>query len=99
VYRELDVFGRIGRDPMTQSSLYEEIKDEGRLEMLEADDREVLESRFGAEGASQFDEKIHGIAELDRLKHLHRRAVVCDSIRPFAEELTAPRARRRRQRS
>jgi hypothetical protein len=96
-YRDLDVFGFIGRDQMKESSLYQEILDEGRLEARQADVLDNLEARFGSRAAAQFAEAVHGITELDRLKHLLRVAATCTTTEQFGEELAAPPGRRRRR--
>lgn len=96
-YRDLDVFRVIGREQMKESPLYEEIKDEGRLETLQASILDNLDVRFGSSEAGRVAEAVRGIADLDRLKQLHRLAAACDSMERFTADLTVPARHRRRR--
>ena len=72
---------------MKESPLYEEIKDEGRLETGQAAVLAVLEERFGNEAAAQFSKGVHGVTKLDKLSRLLRLASRCASIDDFQRGL------------
>src|SRR5713226_4057456 len=89
VYRQLDMVSLIGREHMKESPLYEEIKDEGRLETGQAAVLAALEERFGNEAAAQFSDAVHGVTKLDKLGRLLRLAIRCASIDAFQRGLRA----------
>ena len=88
-YRRLDVVGLVGREQMKESPLYEEIKDEGRIETLQAAVVEALEVRFGAESSTELSDAVHRVSKPAKLSRLHRLAIQCDSIEEFEKALKA----------
>ena len=79
--------GLIGREQMKESPLYEEIKDEGRLEVGRASVLAALEERFGKRAASQFTGAVQQVSKLAKLERLFRLAIRCDSIAAFEKNL------------
>jgi hypothetical protein len=86
-YRRLNVEDLIGREQMRESPLYEEIKDEGRLETRQTDVLEVLKARFGRETANRFAAAVHRVAKFDKLGRLLRRASNCATADEFQKGL------------
>jgi predicted transposase YdaD len=86
-YRRLDVVGLIGREHMKESPLYEEIKDEGRVETRQRDILAILKERFGSETATHFAAPVNRIAKLDKLDRLLRLAVHCNTPDEFQKGL------------
>jgi hypothetical protein len=82
-YPRIDVLGIIGREQMKESKFYEEVKQEGRLETLRGAVCEVLEVRFGAPSAAEFESLLLNVADVERLSRLHRLAVRCASLTEF----------------
>jgi len=78
---------------MKESRLYEEIKDEGRLEgrreVRQASVLAALEEPFGHEAAAKFSDAVHAMMNLDKLGRLLRLAVRCASIKEFQRGLRA----------
>jgi hypothetical protein len=72
---------------MKDSPLYEEIKDEGRMEKAQDAVLLVLEGRFGDEAASQFSGVIRRVANLTRLRRLLRLASRCTTSAEFERGL------------
>jgi hypothetical protein len=86
-YRQLNVADLIGREHMKESPMYEEIKDEGRLETLQAAVLKVLKARFDRETAARFAEAIHQIAKMDKLDRLLSLASRCTTADEFQRGL------------
>jgi predicted transposase YdaD len=86
-YRRLDVVNLIGREHMKESPLYEEIKDEGRLETRQADVLAVLEDRFGNDATARFGNAVNSVTNLSRLRRLLRLASRCASVDEFQRGL------------
>jgi hypothetical protein len=74
---------------MRESPAYEEIRNEGRVEVRRADILANLEERFGAEAAEQVRADVQAIEELTRLKRLHRVSVLCPDLDAFRAALRA----------
>lgn len=78
-YPDVDSLSLIGREQMKESKAYQEIMAEGRaegaLQAKRADVAEVIEIRFGAEAAAEFQEILRGIEDLEQLSQLHRLAI------------------------
>jgi predicted transposase YdaD len=88
-YRQLDSISLIGREQMKESTLYEEIKDEGRLESAQADVLAILGKRLGGEAAAQFTDSVHRISKLTRLRRLLLLASDCNNSEDFQRALRA----------
>jgi hypothetical protein len=86
-YRGLDAASLIGREQMKESPMYEEIKDEGRVEIRQADILEALATRFDRETAARFADAVRRVAKLDKLGRLHRLAIRCDTAKDFQKGL------------
>jgi hypothetical protein len=86
-YRRLNVEDLIGREQMRESPLYEEIKDEGRVESFQAAVLENLEVRFGRAAAVQFAPVVRRVTRLEKLRRLHRRAARCATPDEFEKGL------------
>ncbi len=85
--RTLDVVSIIGREQMKESPLYQEIFGEGEQTRARRDIMEVLEVRFGAEAAKEFEEAINTVADLGHLGELHRLALQSRRISQFRRAL------------
>lgn len=72
---------------MEKSSFFEEIREEGRIEVSRRYTLEVLTFRFGPKVATQFDEAINDIRDCKRLRGLYRQALVCRRISDFRQQL------------
>lgn len=83
----IDVFPLIGREQMKESTLYEEIMDEGRVEARRDDIRQVLEERIGAEAAGQFQVALQNVTDLAELSRLLRMAARCRRPSDFRRAL------------
>lgn len=83
----VDVFRLLGREQMKESSFYQEIMEEGRVEARQADIRHVLELRFGREEAAPLDRYIREINDINRLLELHALAVQCRRLAEFRKEV------------
>jgi hypothetical protein len=100
-YPELDAVGLIGREQMRESKFYQEILEEGRVEgrtegelrRAQADVREVIEERFGAEAAAEFGEALGAIRDPDTLSRLHRQAIRCRRLADLRRALANGGAR------
>jgi len=94
---QAQVLDLIGRQQMIESSLYQEILDEGRAEgraegqinLTREYIREVLASRFGAPAAAEVAEPLRGIGDLSRLSELFRLALNCRKLSEFRKALDA----------
>jgi len=89
-YPRLDVLGLIGREQMRESKIYEEIKDEGRLEVRRADVLEAVEIKFGAEARSEFAPLLEAVRDSDRLAALHRLVLRARDLSEFRGRFEAP---------
>jgi hypothetical protein len=72
---------------MEDSPLYEEIKDEGRLEIAQAYVLKVLKTRFGRETAARFTDAVHRIDSLEKLDRLYSLAIRCPTPDDFQKGL------------
>jgi hypothetical protein len=72
---------------MEESPVYEEIKQEGRLEARQADVLANLEERFGTEAARRFRDAVNRVTNLIELERLHRLAARCAHIDEFQKGL------------
>jgi hypothetical protein len=90
VYPRVDVLGLIGREQMRESKIYEEIKEEGRLEgrlnTLREAVLDALETKFGAGARSEFGAAIQAETDPARLSRLHRLAVRADNMNTFRSQ-------------
>jgi hypothetical protein len=102
VHPEIDVWQLIGREQMRESSLYQEILEEGRaegrLETQRAYILEVLQTRFGSQAATTCSASLAGISNSVRLERLFRRALVCAGPEEFQHDLAQNEPARRRRR-
>lgn len=81
---------------MKDSSFYQEIMEEGRVELGQAHVRETLAFRFGPEEAARFDELVRGITDSKRLDDLFHLALRCRNVSEFRKEVE-PKGRSRTQ--
>jgi hypothetical protein len=88
-YKQYDFLSLIGREQMKESPLYEEIKDEGRLETGQAYVLAVLEERFGSAAAAPFTDAVHRVSKLAKLDRLLRLASRCDDLEEFQRAVRA----------
>jgi hypothetical protein len=90
-YRRLNVMQLIGREQMKESPLYEEIKDEGRvearIETAQAAVLKVLKARFDRQTAAQFTDAIHRVSKMKRLDRLLNLASRCATAEDFERGL------------
>jgi predicted transposase YdaD len=86
-YRRLDVADLIGREQMKESALYEEIKDEGRIETGQAFVLKALEARFGREAAARFADAVRRVTKLEKLGRLLTLASRCTTAEEFQKAL------------
>jgi hypothetical protein len=78
---------RRGGERMRESPAYEEIRNEGRVEVGRSDILVVLEERFGREAAEQVRADVQAIDDLTRLERLYRLLVRCSGLAAFREGL------------
>ena len=87
VYPQLDVLGLIGRQQMRESKIYEEIKEEGRLEgrlaTLRDNVLDALETKFGVSARAELGAAIQAETDPARLSRLLRLVVRADSMDAF----------------
>ena len=79
------VMDLIGREQMKESPLYEEIKEEGRLETARQNILQILKERFGASAAREFASRVNAITDSKQLNRLLRLTVRCDRLEQFRE--------------
>ena len=94
VYPSLDVPGLIGREQMKESKVYQEIKEEGRLEAQRAFLLEDVEARFGPDAVNEFTPLINALNDSGRLERLHRLALRCSGVSEFRAAFAEGRAKR-----
>jgi hypothetical protein len=80
---QVDVMALTGREFLKRSTLYAEIGDEARIEARQASVLEVLEVRFGKQGAASCGHALQHLTDLDKLIHFNRLAARCASIKSF----------------
>ncbi len=84
---------------MKESSFYQEIMEEGRVEERQATIREALEDRFGMEEAANLDGFIRQITDISRLRELSRLTNRCRRLTEFRKEVEPKRRARPHRRS
>jgi hypothetical protein len=81
--RELDVFSIIGREQMRESSFFQQVAEEAKVEQARESVLEVLRLRFGEEAAAEFQEAVNRLEHLEQLTALHRLAVQSRRLSQF----------------
>lgn len=82
-YPDVDVLDIIGRERMQDSPLYQELLAEGSALQCRENIAQVVQLRFGDREARQCKKLLAGINDIDRLKDLHRQAVVTRRFEQF----------------
>ena len=79
---------------MRESKIYEEIKDEGRLEgrsdAMRASVLEALEIKFGPDARAEFASLLAEVRDSNRLVALHRLALRAKDLGEFRDRFGAP---------
>jgi hypothetical protein len=78
----------IGKEQMRESSLYQEIFEEGRVETQRAYILEVLRTKFGAPLVAEWSAALATISDSARLDQLFRTALECANRDEFRRALT-----------
>ena len=78
---------------MRESKIYEEIKDEGRLEgrsdAMRASVLEALEIKFGTDARTEFASLVEDVRDSNRLAALHRLALRAMDLGEFRDRFEA----------
>jgi hypothetical protein len=98
-YPDFDLISLIGSAKMRESPMYQQIRDEGRVEAKRESILAVLEERFGPMAAAQVSTKVNKVEDLKKLDQINRWAVRCADPEEFKTALegekTIPRRRGR----
>jgi hypothetical protein len=81
--RSLDVLSIIGREQMRESPFYQQLLEEGEQIRARKAVLQALRLRFGAEAATEFEEALEGIANLEQLEELHKFAIQSRRLSQF----------------
>jgi hypothetical protein len=81
--QDLDVFSIIGREQMRESSFFQQVAAEAKVEQARDSVLEVLRLRFGEEAVAEFQEPINRMEHLEQLTALHRLAVQSRRVSQF----------------
>lgn len=74
---------------MKDSKFYQEIVEEGRLEVARMCILEILKERFGSEDAEKFRKVLDAITDSQRLNDLHLLAFRCRRLADFRRSVAA----------
>jgi hypothetical protein len=91
-YPLLDAFALIGRENMRESTFFQEILAEGRVEMGRSAVLDALTIRFGRAAAAEFTDRLNAIQDAEQLLALHRTAIKCRGVGGFRRALRTSRS-------
>jgi hypothetical protein len=88
--RELDVFSIIGREQMRESSFFQQVADEAKVDLARVAVLQVLRLRFGEQAETECQQAINSIQHLEQLMGLHQLAVQCRRFSQFRQGMPKP---------
>jgi hypothetical protein len=89
-HSKLDVFSIIGREQMRESSFFQQVADEAKVEKAREDVLEVVRVRWGEEAVSEFQQAINQMGHEEQLKSLLQLAVKSRRITQFRKGMPHP---------
>jgi hypothetical protein len=81
----LEVMDLIGREQMKESPIYDEIKEEGRVENARQYILQNLKDRFGPSAVTEFSGRVNAITDTKQLDRLRRLSVRCERLEQFRD--------------